>query len=212
MSSLGASPTSTTPTRCPAISVAASFTDVDATDTHSFTVDTVSNATQGTVTNNNDGTFAYDPNGAFESLAAGETATDSFTYTVDDGEGGTSTATVTVTITGQNDAPVAVAATAAASEDGPVVPITVVATDADASDSLTYDLVTGPASGVVADLEDGNFTFDPNGEFEDLAAGETETVSFTYSVSDGVATATESVTVTVTGVNDDPVAADFRGR
>lgn len=48
---------------------------------------------------------AYDPNGQFESLAAGETATDSFTYTISDGDGGTSTATAVVTITGSNDAP-----------------------------------------------------------------------------------------------------------
>ena len=39
----------------------------------------------------------------FNDLAAGETATDSFTYTVDDGNGGTDTATVTVTINGAND-------------------------------------------------------------------------------------------------------------
>ena len=45
----------------------------------------------------------------FNDLAAGETATDSFTYTVDDGNGGTDTATVTVTINGANDGPVAAA-------------------------------------------------------------------------------------------------------
>ncbi|MEH6523688.1 beta strand repeat-containing protein, partial [Sulfitobacter sp.] len=37
------------------------------------------------VTVNADGTFDYDPNGAFESLAAGIDATDSFTYAVTDG-------------------------------------------------------------------------------------------------------------------------------
>ena len=41
-------------------------------------------------------------------LAPGETATDSFTYTVTDNNGLSSTKTATVTITGQNDAPVAV--------------------------------------------------------------------------------------------------------
>lgn len=47
-----------------------------------------------------DGTVRYDPNSAFDTLAAGETATDSFTYSVGDGNGGTSQATVTVTING----------------------------------------------------------------------------------------------------------------
>ena len=43
---------------------------------------------------------------ALQALAAGETTTDTFTYTVDDGHGGTDTATVTVQLTGVNDAPV----------------------------------------------------------------------------------------------------------
>ena len=59
--------------------------------------------TQGEVTNNEDGTFEYNPNGQFENLAVGETATDSFSYTVSDGNGGTDTATVTVTIEGVAD-------------------------------------------------------------------------------------------------------------
>ena len=63
--------------------------------------------TLGTVTWNADGSFTYDPNGQFESLAAGETATDSFTYTVSDGNGGADTATVTITINGANDTPLA---------------------------------------------------------------------------------------------------------
>ena len=58
--------------------------------------------TVGLVTDNSDGTFTYDPNGQFESLAATESATDTFSYTVTDGNGGTDTATVTVEITGVN--------------------------------------------------------------------------------------------------------------
>jgi VCBS repeat-containing protein len=54
------------------------------------------------VTVHADGTFSYDTDGAFSGLATGQTATDSFTYTI---TGGT-TATVTVTITGiTNDTP-----------------------------------------------------------------------------------------------------------
>ncbi|SDE06619.1 Ig-like domain-containing protein [Kordiimonas lacus] len=47
-----------------------------------------------------DGTYSYDPNGAFDALNDGETATDSFTYQVSDGHGGFDTATVTLTIDG----------------------------------------------------------------------------------------------------------------
>jgi VCBS repeat-containing protein len=46
------------------------------------------------------GTFTYDPNGQFEYLQAGDSTTDSFTYTVSDASGDTDTATVTITIYG----------------------------------------------------------------------------------------------------------------
>ena len=36
---------------------------------------------------NSDGTFSYDPNGQFEDLNVGESETDGFTYTIDDGSG-----------------------------------------------------------------------------------------------------------------------------
>ncbi|MDR9394281.1 MAG: Ig-like domain-containing protein, partial [Roseovarius sp.] len=50
----------------------------------------------------NDGSFFYDPNGAFDSLPDGEDATDSFTYTVSDG---TLTDTATVTVDVKDDEP-----------------------------------------------------------------------------------------------------------
>jgi VCBS repeat-containing protein len=46
------------------------------------------------------GAFTYDPNGQFEYLQAGESATDSLTYTVSDACGDNATATVTITIRG----------------------------------------------------------------------------------------------------------------
>ena len=41
--------------------------------------------TKGSVSINANGTVHYDPNGQFQSLTAGQTATDTFTYTVSDG-------------------------------------------------------------------------------------------------------------------------------
>ncbi|MEM9123107.1 MAG: Ig-like domain-containing protein, partial [Pseudomonadota bacterium] len=64
----------------------------------------------------------YDPNGALESLALGASATETFTYTIDDAAGnndGSDTASVTVTVTGENDAPSAAAIALTANEDGP---------------------------------------------------------------------------------------------
>ncbi len=56
--------------------------------------------TLGQVTSNNNGTFNYNPNGQFNTLLVGQTATDTFSYVVSDGNGGTATAAVTITING----------------------------------------------------------------------------------------------------------------
>ena len=46
------------------------------------------------------GRVSYNPGSAFDFLDAGETATDTFSYTISDGKGGTFTTTATVTVTG----------------------------------------------------------------------------------------------------------------
>lgn len=46
------------------------------------------------------GDFVYNPDGAFSDLAAGETGTDSFSYTVSNGVGGVDTATVEIALQG----------------------------------------------------------------------------------------------------------------
>ncbi|MET1411233.1 Ig-like domain-containing protein [Roseibium sp. HPY-6] len=58
------------------------------------------------VTFASDGTFTYDPNGAFNGLYDGDSATDAFVYEVSDGNGGVDTAEVTITIDGEGTAPV----------------------------------------------------------------------------------------------------------
>ncbi|MFH1114214.1 MAG: cadherin-like domain-containing protein, partial [Pseudomonadota bacterium] len=62
--------------------------------------------TDGIVTWYANGGFTYDPNGQFDDLAGGAFTTDSWTYTVSDGNGGEDTATVMVTINGVDDAPI----------------------------------------------------------------------------------------------------------
>ena len=158
-----------------------------------------------------DGKVEYDPNGQFESLKAGETTTDTFTYTINDGKGGTDTASVTVTITGVNDTPTANDDTGSVSEDGPATTIDVLADDTDPDgDTLTIASVSG-GTGLVS-IVDGKIEYDPNGQFESLKAGETTTDTFTYTINDGKGgTDTASVTVTITGVNDTPTANDDTG-
>ena len=69
------------------------------------------------------------------------------------------------------------------------------------------------ASGAFVTLNaDGSFTYDPNGSFEALDTGETDTDSFTYRATDGDGgTDIATVRITITGVNDPPVAVDDTG-
>ncbi|QDT97673.1 Ig-like domain-containing protein [Gimesia aquarii] len=134
---------------------------------------------------------------------------DSFTYTLSDGQGGTDTATVSFTIVATNDAPVASDANIAATEDGVAVTTGILASDVDTDNdasTLTYNIVMPPAEGTANSNGDGTFTFDPGAAFQDLAAGETRQVTFTYTATDAHAAVsnTGTVTITVTGVNDAP--------
>ncbi|MGO4399009.1 retention module-containing protein, partial [Achromobacter sp. PAB15] len=116
----------------------------------------------GTFTLNADGSYTFNPGSAFNSLAAGQSATSSLTYTVSDGEGGTSTATLTVTITGTNDAPTLIPDVILAnqnSNDGQAItPVDISGqfTDVDNGDVLTYSasglppgLTIDPATGII---------------------------------------------------------------
>ncbi|WP_150001070.1 Ig-like domain-containing protein, partial [Iodidimonas gelatinilytica] len=134
-----------------------------------------------------------------------------FTYQVDDGNGGTDIASVTITVTGTNDAPIAEAARNSAEEDGSAVSGQLVASDVDASDTLSFSLLDGPAEGSVTVNADGSYSFDPADGFQDLGDGESRNVSFTYQVDDGNGgTDSATVTITVTGTNDAPIAEAAR--
>src|SRR5439155_1759788 len=171
-----------------------------------------------------DGSYRYDPNGKFEALRLGQTATDSFTYTLADSAGATSSAAVTITIQGANDAPVAVNDTASTSEDQVLVLLAagVLAndTDVDAGDTKAVVAVNGQcaavgrqmtlASGALLTVQaTGSYRYDSNGRFEALRAGQTATDSFTYTLADSAgATSSAAVTITIQGANDAPVAVN----
>jgi hypothetical protein len=189
-----------------AVAVLANDTDPESQTLTVTGVDTT--GTAGTVTNN--GTdVTYNPNGAFEGLTTGQTAPDSFTYTVSDGHGGTDTATVNVTIAGANDAPDAVD-DGASTDEGSGTTVDVVANDSDAEGpfGLTAVDATGTV-GTLTDNGDGTISYNPNGAFEGLSTGDFDTDTFTYTITDaGGLTDTATVTITVNGLNDPPVAND----
>ncbi len=177
------------------------------------------------LTLNANGSYTYNPNDAFETLAVGQNDTDSFTYTVSD-DVDSDVGTVTITITGVNDPPVAVDDTGSTAED---TPVTVAApsllgndTDVDVpADSLAVTAVNGstasvgnqitlPSGALLTLTASGGYTYDPNDAFESLGVGETDTDSFTYTVSDGNGGSdTGAVTITINGVNDAPALGNI---
>ncbi len=173
-------------------------TDVEDT-TPGGTVTLGTDVSDGSLTLNSDGTFTYDPDPDFN-------GTDSFTYTVTDSDGATSNeATVTITVDPVNDAPVAGDSSESTDEDSTVDgSFNVSDSDGDDPAGMTYD-ITQPTDGLVTDNGDGTFTFDPDGDFDYLEAGESVDVMFTYSVTDqgGLPSAADgTITVTVNGIND----------
>src|SRR3954449_3286875 len=175
-----------------------------------LTVDSVdTTGTIGTVTVNGDNTITYNPNGHFEALKAGQTATDSFTYKAKKNSVKSGNATVTVTITGVNDAPVAVDDTATTDEDH-TKSIAVLSNDTDADGDALHvaSLDKTGTQGNVTVNGDNTVSYDPNHKFDSLKPGESATDSFKYKANDGhVDSNSATVTVTITGVNDPPVLA-----
>ncbi|QYZ66903.1 MAG: tandem-95 repeat protein [Gammaproteobacteria bacterium (ex Lamellibrachia satsuma)] len=152
----------------------------------------------GTATLNADGTVTYTHDG-------GETISDSFTYTANDGTDDSAPAMVDITVTPVNDAPIGVADSGATLEGGTVT-IDLLANDSDAeSDPLTISGMTLPVNGQLLDNGDGTVTYIHNG-------GETVSDSFTYRANDGNLTSDlTTVTITITPVNDLPTADDDAG-
>ena len=130
-----------------------------------------------------------------------------FTYTIQDENNETSSASVTVTVTASNDAPDAVNDTASVAEDTDVdIYVLVNDEDVDLSregDTLTIVSVSGIDHGTYEISSDNTYlTFTPESDWNGVEI-------FTYVMTDSQgATDSATVTVTVTAVDDDPVAAD----
>jgi|GEM_PF-2314737 len=166
-------------------------------DGDELTITDNSQPENGSVTENEDGTFSYIPDEGF-------TGTDSFTYTISDGtEDGTDTATVTIAIEADNEVPIAVDDNAQTTTETEVE-IDVLGNDSDPDgDELTITDNSQPENGSVTENEDGTFTYTPDDGF----VGED---SFTYTISDDTATATATVnlTIAVEADNGVPIAVD----
>ena len=198
------------------IDVLANDTDPDASDVLAVSDFSAASAMGAVVSLNADGTLHYDPTAAaaVQALAAGETATDRFTYAAGDGHGGSDDATVNIQLIGVNDAPVAADDAGGIDEDSSLA-IDVLAndTDPDASDVLAVSAFdASSAMGAAISLNaNGTLEYDPTSAaaVQALAVGEIATDAFAYSISDGHGGSDEAtVSIELTGVNDTPVAID----
>ena len=149
------------------------------------------NPAHGAVVVNANGSFTYTPNADYN-------GSDSFTFSVNDGKGGSNTYTESLTITAVNDAPVAANGSAAGNEDTPIAGAAL-ASDVDTF-ALIFSVVSQPANGAVAMAGNGSYTYTPNLNFSGND-------SFTFRANDGTSNSnTATISITVTAVNDAPVA------
>ncbi len=164
---------------------------------------------------NADGTIGYDASGlaaSLQSLAAGQSATDTFEYIVRMANGALSTAKVTVAIGGVNDAPTlqsvaAVSIVDTAADDTPAA-ITgkLIGSDVDNGAVLSYGLVAGSSAyGTLTLGSNGQYSFNADADkIDTLAAGVNATASFVVNVTDenGASAAPVTLQFKLVGAND----------
>ncbi len=187
-----ARPDATTTPRDEPVSIPVLLNDEDVDGDDLETIPGNSQPTNGTVTYE-DGIATYTPADDFQ-------GTDTFTYFACDTTDTCSEATVTVYVGLENEAPAANPDTATTPEDSPTT-IDVSANDTDPDgDELTVTFVTTPFNGT-ATIVDGDVVYTPAPNFYG-------TDTFGYTICDALVCSSAQVTVTVTPVNDPPVASD----
>ena len=166
------------------------FTDIDG-DAVTYALGTA--ASHGVAVVNANGTFTYTP-------ASNYNGSDSFGFTISDGHGGTNSYTYSVSVAAVNDSPVAANGSASGAEDTTITG-QASATDVDSA-SLTYSLATGPQHGSVTVNANGSYSYTPTANYNGAD-------SFTFQASDGNSSSNAgTISLTVTPVNDAPVATD----
>ncbi|MES2749748.1 MAG: VCBS domain-containing protein [Pseudomonadota bacterium] len=177
----------------------------------------------GTFTLNSSGNWTYTADNnqsVIQQLAVGQTLTDTYEAVSADG----THQTITVTINGTNDAPTVAAALTLSTVEGnaPVVrDLLAGASDIDNGETatLTVENISYLVDGLPANMPVGVTIFPDAGTikinvdaanpaFDHIAAGETQTIIVSYDVTDAhLATVAQTETITITGVNDQPVLA-----
>ncbi|MBI5164961.1 MAG: cadherin-like domain-containing protein, partial [Magnetospirillum sp.] len=182
--------------------------DVSDADGEAVSIDVAQPAHGSVSIDPQSGELIYTPTGDYF-------GTDTIQVSLTDASGTTTLQSIPVTVDGVQDGPVAADdLQLAATEEG--TPLTIAASrllgnDSDADGdaiALTGVEIADPNQGSVAIDDAGNVVFTPGADMQGLGAGESATVSFDYTISDGHGgrdTATASFTVT--GSNDGPVVS-----
>ncbi|MBT6479687.1 MAG: hypothetical protein HOK69_11385, partial [Gammaproteobacteria bacterium] len=160
----------------------------------------------GTLILTSSGSYSYVTDSTLtNSLYEGELVTDNFTYTIRDSASQTDTTTLSVTITGTNDGPVASIATASLNEEQTTTgQITATDIDLPGAASLTFS-TTEDITGLTLN-SDGSYQFDASGY--EFSEGEQQQIDIPITVTDDQgATDTTTLSITITGTNDGPVAS-----
>ena len=188
-------------------------------------------ASGATLTLNANGSYSYDPttSTAFESIPAGSSTTDSFSYTAADSHGNSDTATVTITVSAPVEPVTAGDDVGAVDEDGPTLVVAangVLANDLHGGDDpIQVTEVNGVAtavgqavvlaSGATLTLNaNGSYSYDPTTStaFESIPAGSSTTDSFSYTAADSHDNSdTATVTITVSAPVEPVTAGDDVG-
>lgn len=163
---------------------------------NALTAELADNAQHGTLTLNSNGSFAYTPSDGF-------TGEDAFTYRAKDAGGSSNVATVTITVGGGNQAPTANNDAYSVPEDetlGVDAPGVLLNDTDPQNDTLSARLVSPPQRGTLTLHASGSFTYTPSRDFNGVD-------TFRYQADDGqLLSNIATVTLTVTPVNDPPVA------
>ena len=168
------------------IAITISGSDADGTIS-SYTLGNPANGTlSGTAPN-----LTYTPNANFN-------GNDSFTFSVTDNDGGVSTeATISIVVAAVNDVPTADAQSVTTAEDV-ALNITLTATDTDGT--IESYVLTSPTNGLISGTAP-NLIYTPNADFNGM-----DSFSFSVTDNDGAVSNAANISITVTSVNDAPIA------
>ncbi|MGB3816656.1 VCBS domain-containing protein, partial [Achromobacter pulmonis] len=188
--------------------------DIDTSDTHTWTVGNDGKGQYGTFTVDQNGNWKFEldnESAKVQALTDGQKVTDTITVTVDDGNGGTATKTITVTITGTSDAAI-ITPSKPGDDAGTVQEDKVYTTNGklDVTDKDAGEATFTPQTDHQGQY--GKFSIDANGNWsfkldnnaqavQQLGAKEHLTEVFTVTTADGT---TGKVTITINGTNDAP--------